>query len=107
MEKEVRNIEKHSFKISIWVALTIIIFLVTMTYNFSNWKKDIESEQKSIISKVDHIWEKYTLVREDITQLQDKSSDKDIQLATINVKLTNIELLMIELKADIKQGFKN
>ena len=96
------SIEKHNFKISIGVAITVIIFLLIMSFNFATWKSEMEATHKDLDDRIIHIGEKIIIIRSDINILKDQANGRDIQLAQINTKLANIELLLIDIKQDIK-----
>jgi len=96
------SIEKHNFKISIGVAITVIIFLLIMSYNFATWKSEMEATHKEMDDRIIHIGEKIINMRSDINILKEQANGRDIQLAQINTKLANIELLLIDIKQDIK-----
>jgi len=96
------SIEKHNFKISIGIAITVIIFLLITSYNFATWKSEMEATHKEMDDRIIHIGEKIITMRSDINILKEQANGRDIQLAQINTKLANIELLLIDIKQDIK-----
>jgi len=102
----VKSIEKHSFKISIGVAVIVIIFLINMTISFTTWKTEMEATHQEFDDRIVHVGEKVVNMRSDINDLKERASNRDIELATINTKLANIELLLIEIKQDIKEHDK-
>lgn len=97
-----QNIEKHSIKISLGVAATVIIFLIVMSANFARWQAEMEATHKEFDDRITHVGEKVVNMRSNIEELKDKASDRDVELAKINTKLSNIETLLIEIRQDLK-----
>lgn len=97
------NIEKHSFKISIGVAISVILFLLACAMNLATWKTTIENEIKQIDSKQDHLTEKYINLNERITELEEENTNGKVQIAKIETRLINIEALLIEIKKDLNR----
>ena len=97
-----KTIEKHQFKISVGVAITVIFFLITMTMNFATWKAEMTAEHNEFDDRITHIGEKIVNMRADIDNLKERANDRDVELAKINTKLSNIETLLIEIKQDLK-----
>ncbi len=98
----IQSIEKHSIKISLGVAAVVIVFLINLSMNFTSWQVNMEAEQKELDTRVTHVGEKIVGMRSDINVLIERANDRDIQLATINTKLGNIEALLLEIKQDLK-----
>ena|GEM_PF-2203341 len=98
------TIEKHQFKITIAVAVLVLLFIMTTTFTVATWKSNIESDYKGLCDEVNHISEKFIAIRIDIDELSDKANNRDIQLTEIQVKLVNIESLLLEVKQDIKDN---
>ena len=96
------SIDKKHINISIGVAVTVIIFLIAMTANFATWKAEMNAQHDEFDDRITHVGDKVVDMRADINELNSKASERDIQLATINTKLANIEALLIEIKADLK-----
>ena len=101
-ERNVSSIEKHQVKISLGVAAVVIIFLMTMSVNFASWKTHMEDEHKALSARQDHIAEKYVSIRAEVDMLEEAADQRDVQMATINAKLANIEALLLELRNDLK-----
>jgi len=97
-----KSIEKHSIKISIGVAATVIIFLMIMTANFTTWKTDVEDRIDHVDTRQTHLAEKYVKINERLTDLENENTDFKVQMATIQTQLSNIEKILIEIKQDMK-----
>lgn len=95
------SIEKHSFKITIGVAISVLIFIITMSYNIAVWTTQTNADLNEINDRIDHLSEKYVTMREDISSLESKANERDIQLTEIKTKLVNIETLLVEIKQKI------
>ena len=102
--KKQTSIEKHSFKISVGVAITVIIFLLVMSFNFATWKAEMQADHEIMTDRIDHISDGFYANQEAIKSLEAVDSSRAVELATINAKLANIESLLIEIKADLKEG---
>ncbi len=98
-----KSIEKHGFKISIGVAVTVIIFLMIMAMNFATWKTGIENEIDNVDTRQTHLAEKYVVMNERITDLENEDTEFKVQMATINTQLQNIQALLLEIKQDLKE----
>jgi len=97
------SIEKHSFKISIGVAIVVCLFLITIAINFTDWKGKMENRCQENEDKIEHIGEKIIGMRAQLTALETENTDLKVRLAMIETKLTNIELHLV----DIKEALKN
>ena len=96
------TIDKHQFKITVATAILVVIFLVTLTLQFGSWKAEVMAEHREFDDRISHVGEKVVGMRADIEELKVKANDRDIELATINTKLANIEALLIEIKVELK-----
>ena len=99
----VTTIDKKSINISIGLAIVVVLFLIGMTANFASWKSEMESAHIEFDDRITHVGEKVVDMRAELVTLQNKASQRDIELATISTKLTNIEALLIDLKQQIKE----
>ena len=97
-----KSIEKHQVKISIGVAVVVILSLLTMAFNLATWKAEMQAEHQEFDDRITHVGDKIIGMRTDINALNEQADARDIQLATINTKLANIEALLIEIKTDLK-----
>ena len=77
--------------IQLGVAVSIVIFLVFWSYNAGTTMERINFEIEDVNNRVDHLSEKYTTVRQDITVLQAQGSDIKARLMTIEAILSRIE----------------
>jgi hypothetical protein len=96
------SIEKHSIKISLGVAVTVIIFLIIMAFNFATWKTEIRSEIDHIDTRQTHLAEKYVGLNERLTDLEVENTAFKVQMAEIQVQLKNIQTILLEIKDDLK-----
>lgn len=101
--KMYRSIEKHSIKISIGVAITVVIFLIAMTANFVSWKAQMESNHQEYDARIKQLDAKFLEMKLQIEELDDKATARDIQLAEIKTKLINIEALLVDIKSDLRE----
>jgi len=98
------SIEKHSFKISIGVAVTVIIFLIAFAFKLGAIQSQNAAIHDEITAKCDHIGDKIVDMRSDIDALEATDNSRAVDIATINTKLANIETLLIEIKQDLRDN---
>ena len=103
MSKMMQSIEKHHILISIGTMIAVMIFLISFTFKFASWNKSLEMTLEEHDDRITHVWEKIVDLRGITNVLTEKSNEKDIELAKINVKLIDIQSLLLEIKQDIKQ----
>lgn len=96
-------VENKHIKIGMVAAITVILWLMTMSYTLATWKTEMEANHKEFDDRITHVGEKVVDMRADINTLNTKANERDIQLATINAKLANIETLLLEIKMDLKE----
>ena len=101
-KKMLKNIEKHSVKISIGVAVIVILFLLRISFNFTTWKMEMENKIENVDTRQVHLASKYVGHTDRLTALEDENNDTDVQMAMITTKLANIEALLLELKERLK-----
>jgi len=89
------SIEKKHIRITIGVAVTILIFLIAITGTFAQWKTNV-------VNQIDHHQEQLEDLSHIVKELQKNGVSRDMQLVEIKTKLTNIEVLLIDIKKDIK-----
>ena len=97
------TISQHQFKITVATAVLVCIFIVTASIQFATWKAEMGAEHKEFDDRITHVGEKHVGMRSDINNLKEKANDRDVELAKINTKLSNIETLLIEIKADLRE----
>lgn len=102
MDKFKSSIEKHHITISIGTMIALMIFLISFTFKFASWNKSLELTLEEHDDRITHVGEKVVELRWVTNDLTLKSNEKDIELAKINVKLTDIQSILIEIKADLK-----
>lgn len=103
IEKKTITIDKKHINISVGVAVALLFFIINLTISAAEWKTEMVSAHKEFDDRITHVADKVIDMKQDITDLQLKANNRDIELAQINVKLTNIESLLIELKQQIKE----
>jgi len=96
------TIDKHQFKITVAMAVSILIFIIITTAQFATWKAETEACHNELDDRITHIGEKVVLIRADINALKEKANSRDVELATINTKLANIEALLLDIRTDLK-----
>jgi len=96
------SIEKKHFNISIGVAITILLFLITMAFNFATWKSNIEDNIGHTGDVQNHLSSKYGEMSDRIDVLEQANTEFKVQMATIQTQLANIESILLEIKQDIK-----
>ncbi len=97
-----QSIEKHQFNISIAVAVSLIVFLVWLTINITKRQTNMESRVDKNDETITHVWDKYIWMRNEIEEMKKNDQWKEIQLAEMNIKLANIELMVMEIKEKLK-----
>lgn len=98
-----KSLENHHFKLTMATAVTVVIFLTSMTYSFSSWKSSVESDMDKIMTGLNHVGETYGNFDDRITLIEAQDTLVKIQIATMEARLTNIEALLLELKIDVKK----
>ncbi len=102
VKETMKTIDRHQFKITVATAIVVILFMVITSYNYGVQTSVIEAEHKEFDDRIGHVGDKVIGIRADITALKEKASTRDIDIATINVKLTSIEALLLDIKTDLK-----
>jgi hypothetical protein len=92
------SIEKHSFKISIGVAVLVLLFLLNMSSNFSKWKTEMEAEHAAMELRQDHLSDGYASIRAYVDALESRQDSAEITMARVETKLASIESLLIEMR---------
>ena len=112
MEKVKKSIEQHSFKISIWVAVIVIIFLTTMTYNFSNRKATMEAKHLEIqnkveicttsnATKIEHIGEKVVSMRAELAGYNEDNSKLTAEYLSMKVDMQWIKTSLLKIEGKL------
>lgn len=97
-----KSIEKHGIKISIGVAVMVIIFLITITAQFSGWQAEMEARHTELENNNKLSMEQAITNKEHIVLLEEKAIARDIDLATIKTQLAQIQTTLYEIRADLK-----
>jgi len=98
------TLDKHQFKITVATAIVAIFFIVSFAVQTATWKTKMCAEHNEFDDRITHIGEKVVDMRAEIEILKTKANNRDIDIATINTKLSNIEALLVEIKLDLKQS---
>ena len=99
---ESRNtIDKQQFRITVIMAVIVLITVIGYTYYFTNWKTNLEADITKLQTRQDHIAERHTELRTRVTTLESEHTKTSIELAKIQTQLNNIEFLLLELKKDL------
>jgi len=97
-----KSIEKYTFQISLGIAAFIIVFLITISFTLATWKTQMENRIENVDVRQVHLAEKYVTLNEHIASLEYEKSKADIQRAEMNIKLTNIEVLVLDIKERLR-----
>ena len=90
-------IEKHSLKVQIGTAVSVLIFIIISTYNMTKFATAMESTDERINARVDHLSEKYVTMRGDLSAMQADSN-------VIKVKLATLEAIMLRVESAINKN---
>ena len=93
-----KSLEQHHFKLTLATAAAVIVFLISMTYSFSSWKSTVEADIDKIMTGVNHVGAVHTELDARVITLEQQDTLFKIQMATIELRLSNIEALLVELK---------
>lgn len=99
MEKTIKD---KQFSITIATAVLVMIFIISSSITIATWKTKMQEEHIAFHLQIDTINRYIITVNDDIEELQKLANKRDIQIATINTKLANIEALLIDIKLDLK-----
>ena len=97
-----KSIEKYTFQISLGIAAFIIVFLITTAFTLATWKTQMENRIENVDVRQVHLAEKCVTLNEHIASLEYEKSKADIQRAEMNIKLTNIEVLVLDIKERLR-----
>ncbi len=96
------TIEKHQLKITIGVAVVVLLFIIGATVQFSSWKANMEQDITLLEKGMEHHARAYTEHDTRLDVLEGENTDIQVRLAMIETKLTTIETILIEIKEDLK-----
>lgn len=100
------TIDKHQFKITVGIAIAVVLFIIAQTATITAWKTDMENQHERLNDEFhahsdwgqgDH--ERFIALIEELERRQDST---DVGMAEIKTKLSNIEALLVEIKQDIR-----
>ena len=100
----IKNIENHTVKISFTVAIFVILFIIAQVAQVTAWKTAMEIEQTNIKARQEYLNNCIETITNNIEDLEKIANGRDVQIATINTKLANIETLLLEIKQDLKEN---
>jgi len=96
-------LDEHRITITVATAIVVIIFIIVGSFSLATWKTEMTAQHKEFDDRITHIGEKIIDMRDDIDYLKDTANGRDIQLATMDAKLTNIEVMVIDIRQTIKE----
>lgn len=83
--------DKTRVSLTIATIISVVLFIIYTTVTLTRDRIEVSNQIQTLI-------EAQKLDRADIDKLKISDINKDIVLAQINVKLTNIEILLVDLK---------
>jgi len=98
-----KSIEKHSFNISIGIAVVVIISLLTMAFNFATWKTHIEDQHFEISKSLQHLYEDVIALRNDVEEQEEVNNLRALETVVIKGQLANITAIVLEIKNNLKR----
>ena len=91
----IESIEKKTININVVALIMLMLFVIGQAITFTSWATALENNLEDIsIDREQIIF--------DINDLEEKQALMDITNAKIEVKLNNIETILLEIKTDIK-----
>ena len=97
------TIEKHQLKITISVAVVVLLFIIGATMQFSNWKSSVEQDILLVQKGLEHHSNAYNSISEIVEDLENKNLAIQVRFALIETKLNSIETILMEIKNDLKK----
>ncbi len=97
------TLEKHAVSLTVTTLFIAIFFIISTTLTVSEWKSETEKSLELLHKSIEHHSNAYNRHDERLTALEDENNDIKVKLATIDAKLSNIELILIEIKEDLKE----
>ena len=96
------SIEKHKIKITIATSILVLLFVITICFQIATWKTRSETMLEEHLNRIELNKQNCQLIQENVNELSKQANNRDIELAKINTKLSNIETLLLEIKTDFK-----
>ena len=96
-------IENKNIKIGLTALAIIILFIISTVITITAWKNSIDKDISDIQIGQRHLVNSYNIQQEKINKLDSENIELKIKLATIETKLTNIEILLVEIKQQINK----
>jgi hypothetical protein len=87
--------DKTRISLTIATIISVVLFIIYTTITLTRDRIEVSNQIQTLI-------EAQKLDRADIDKLKISDISKDIVLAQINVKLANIEILLVDLKNRIR-----
>lgn len=87
--------DKTRVSLTIATTISVLLFIIYTTVTLTRDRIEVSNQIQTLI-------EAQKLDRADIDKLKISDGSKDIVLAQINVKLANIEILLVDLKNRIR-----
>ena len=102
MTEKTGTIDKHQFKITVAVAIMVLIFIIVTTMNTATWKANMESDHNTFKTSQLHTTEAIVDLEYEVESLERRQDGTDITMAEIKTKLISIEALLIDIKEELK-----
>lgn len=100
--KEEKLIENKYIKVGIVTTLLILSAVIGWTWSARGFKAEVDSKFKTTENQYEHCTKWYKELEEEQAKISASNSSQDLIIVEIKTKLTNIELLLVELKSDLK-----
>lgn len=97
-----QTIDKYKFEISFGVAIMVMLFVVGTTANFKDKETAIYNRIERIESTLSYHDKELESAEDARTKLIDKANANDVKFAEIQAQLKNLEVLILDLKKDLK-----
>jgi len=96
------TIKKHSFKIQVGTAVTVILFIIGTTWSMASTQAKYELEFRTMENQYNHCNKWYVALEERMVALEKEDRDQDLILVEVRTKLNNIESMLLDIKEKIE-----
>ena len=96
------SIEKHGLKITVGVAVSIVLFIIMTTLSFTSWKTSMEAEHLAMTVRQDFLSDGHFSIREYIDVMEKRQDSTEITLTRVETKLISIETLLLQMREDMR-----
>jgi len=97
------SLEKHQLKITLGVAIVVILFLLGCAVKFGSWTANAESTHNGIYDHVERNEKDITSLQLRVAELEQTNNELKIEIVKIQTKLVNIETLLLEIKEAVRE----